>query len=641
MKKEMSAFDVRAMVEEMQELVGSHVDKVFHWGEGNVLVRFNVQGAGKRELFFKRRKFLHLAQKKPETPKMPSNFASFVRKHISNSRVNAVEQIGFDRIIRVELSNKEAPIYLVYEIFGGGNVLLVSEGRIMNCVVQKSWRHRQVRPGAEHQMPGQRFDPVTASAEEFIDAVKDSDSDLVRTLATAANLGGQYAEEVCVRSGIYKNSMLSSLAEPELREVHAVMTAMIEELLNSRSPSIYSDGEHYVDVSPLVLKSNSHLQREDRDSFSAAMDEFLSQLQEEEDEAIVDPMLEKLDRRIENQRETIHNYQEEAEACRLKADSIYTDYQRADELLQVLQEQSQKLGWEKLREGAMKIPFVRSIEPSKSTVVADLNGMDVPLDYRESLDANASLLYDKGKEIGERAKRAEAALKETEEQKAKRLKGLMKKQAERSDAKPTRQFWFDRYKWFVSSNGHLVLSGRDARNNDQLVKKHLKDNDIYVHADVHGAPSIVVKEGADASEDDLREAATFALAQSKAWTSCFAEGAAYWVRPDQVSKTPQPGEFVPRGAFIVRGRRNYLYHLLVELAVGEVEYEGARKVMCGPAPVVKKRAQRLVVLRPSKEKKGKQVSKLAKEFHVPEEELARTLPPGSFDIVERKGFKEE
>ncbi len=641
MKKEMSAFDVRAMVEEMQELVGSHVDKVFHWGEGNVLVRLNVQGEGKRELFFKRRKWLYLAKEKPDTPKMPSNFASFVRKHISNSRVNAVEQIGFDRIVRIVLSSKEAPIHLVFEIFGGGNVLLVSEGKIMNCVVQKSWRHRQVRPGAEHQLPGQRFDPITASADEFIDAVKDSDSDLVRTLATAANLGGQYAEEVCVRSGIDKNSMLSSLAEPQLRKVHGVMTAMIDELLNSRSPSLYGDSERFVDVSPLVLQSNSHLQREARESFSAAMDEFLSQLQEEEDEAVSDPMLDKLDRRIESQRETIHSYKEEAEACRLKADSIYTEYQKADELLRVLQEQSQKLDWEKLREGAMKIPFVRSIQPSKSMVVAELDGMDVPLDYREGPDANASLLYNKGKEIGEKAKRAEAALKETEEQKAKRLKGLMKKQAERSDAKPTKQFWFERYKWFVSTNGHLVLSGRDARTNDQLVKKHLKENDIYVHADVHGAPSVVVKEGADATEEDLREAATFALAQSKAWTSCFAEGAAYWVRPDQVSKTPQPGEFVPRGAFIVRGKRNYLYHLPVELAVGEIEHEGARKVMCGPASVVRRRAQRLVVLRPSKEKKGKQVSKLAREFNVPEEELARTLPPGSFDIVERRGFKEE
>ncbi len=641
MKKEMSTFDVRAVVEEMQELVGSYVDKVFHWGDGNVLLRINVQGQGKRELFFKRKKWLYLAQEKPETPQMPSSFASFARKQIGNSRINSVKQVGFDRIVDVELSSKESPIHLIFEIFGGGNVLLVSEGRILNCIVQKSWRHRQVRPGAEHSMPAGRFDPIQADEEGFLAAVKDSDSDLVRTLATSANLGGQYAEEVCLRSGIEKNTMISALDARSLSTVYREMRTLIDEVIDSRSPTVYNDGDKLVDVSPVRLKSNASLEQDARDSFSIALDEYVSQLQDEEEKAVIDPHLQKLERRIESQRETIHNYQEEAVAFKAKADSIYTNYAQVTELLKVLGEQSRKLDWGRLKTGAMKIPFVRSIDPSKNKVVAILDEMDVPLDYREGPDANASVLYQKGKDIGEKSKRAELALKETEEQRDRRLKGLAKKEAERSDAKPTKQFWFERYKWFISSSGLLAMCGRDAKTNDQLVKKHLKENDVYVHADVHGAPSIVLKEGRDANEDDLREAANFALAQSKAWTSCFAEGAAYWVNPDQVSKTPQPGEFVPRGAFIIRGKRNYLYHLPVELAVGEVDHEGSRKVMCAPTSLIKKRAKRFVVIRPSKEKRGRQVSNLAKEFSVPEEELARILPPGNFDIVERKGFKEE
>ena len=641
MKKEMSTFDVRAVVEEMQELVGSYVDKVFHWGDGNVLLRINVQGQGKRELFFKKKKWLYLAQEKPETPQMPSSFASYARKQIGNSRINAVRQVGFDRIVDVELSSRESPIHLIFEIFGGGNVLLVTEGKILNCIVQKSWRHRQVRPGAEHSMPAGRFDPTQADEEAFLAAVKDSDSDLVRTLATAANLGGQYAEEVCLRSGIGKNTMLSELDTQALSVVYREMRSLIDEVIGSRSPTVYKDEERMVDVSPVLLKSNASLEQEGRDSFSFALDEYVSQLQDEAEKAIVDPQIQKLERRIESQRETIHNYQEEAVAFKAKADSIYTNYATVSELLKVLDEQSRKLDWDKLKAGAMKIPFVRSIDPSKNIVVAILDEMDVPLKYHEGPDSNASILYQKGKDIGEKSKRAETALQETELQRDRRLKGLAKKEAERSDAKPTKQFWFERYKWFVTSSGKLVMGGRDAKTNDQLVKKHLKESDVYVHADVHGAPSIVIKEGRDASEDDLREAATFALAQSKAWTSCFAEGAAYWVTPDQVSKTPQPGEFVPRGAFIVRGKRNYLYHLPVELAVGELEYEGNRKIMCAPASLIRKRAQRYVVLRPSKEKRGKQIANLAREFQVPEEEMGRILPPGNFDVAERKGFKEE
>ncbi|MDI3482639.1 MAG: hypothetical protein PWQ88_510 [Candidatus Methanomethylophilaceae archaeon] len=641
MKKEMSAFDVRAVVEEMQDLVGSYVDKVFHWGDGNVLIRLNAPGKGKKEMFFKNKKWLYLAQERPDTPTAPSSFASFVRKHVGNARIVSVNQVAFDRIVIVELSSKDAPLYLIFEIFGGGNVLLVSEGRIMNCMVQKSWRHRHVRPGAEYIMPSSRFDPTAASEEEFMETIRSSDSDLVRTLATLINLGGQYAEEVCVRNSIDKSTPAKELDGPSLTRVYQTVRRLIDTVISDREASLYNDGESFVDVSPIPLESNAHLQRESRESFSLALDEFLSGIEEEKKKSAVDPLLQKLDRRIESQRETVHNYLEEAEGFRLKADAIYAHYQQVDELLRVLEEQSKKLDWDRLCQGAMKIPFVRSIDPAKHMVVAVLDDHEVPLDYLQGVDANASLLYQKGKEIGEKAKRAEAALKDTEGQRERHLKGLMKKMAEHSDAKPTKQFWFERYKWFISSGGFLVLAGRDARTNDQLVKKHLKEDDIYVHADIHGAPSVVVKDGRNAEEEDLREAATFALAQSKAWTSCFAEGAAYWVYPDQVSKTAQPGEFVPRGAFIVRGKRNYHYHLPVRLAVGEIEHESARKIMCGPETAVRKRSERYVLISPSKEKRGKQVAHLAREFDVPEEEVARILPPGNFEITDRRGFKKE
>ena len=48
MKKEMSAFDVRAIANEMATLKDAHMDKIFHWGAGNVLFRLNVQGQGKK-----------------------------------------------------------------------------------------------------------------------------------------------------------------------------------------------------------------------------------------------------------------------------------------------------------------------------------------------------------------------------------------------------------------------------------------------------------------------------------------------------------------------------------------------------------------------------------------------------------------
>ncbi|MBO4798519.1 MAG: fibronectin-binding domain-containing protein, partial [Candidatus Methanomethylophilaceae archaeon] len=117
------------------------------------------------------------------------------------------------------------------------------------------------------------------------------------------------------------------------------------------------------------------------------------------------------------------------------------------------------------------------------------------------------------------------------------------------------------------------------------------------------------------------------------WVAALAEGGAFWVYPDQVSKTPNPGEFVPRGAFIIRGKRNYEYHLPMKLTIGEVYYQGARKVMCAPAECFPG-CDRYMTIIPGRGKVGRKTNEIAKRFNVPEEEISRILPPGDVEITE-------
>ena len=201
--------------------------------------------------------------------------------------------------------------------------------------------------------------------------------------------------------------------------------------------------------------------------------------------------------------------------------------------------------------------------------------------------------------------------------------------------KATKSFWFEAYRWFLSSEGFLVLGGRDAKTNDAVVKKHLKDGDRYVHADMHGAPSCVVKEGSKAGAATLGEACAFALAWSKAWSAGIASGSAFWVMPEQVSKQAESGEYVSRGAWVIRGRRNYVHDIPVRAAVGEIEHEGHRKVMAGPVAAVRARSSRLLVLEPGDEAKEAVARRVAAQFGVPVEEVSRVLPPGPVRVVER------
>ena len=73
-----------------------------------------------------------------------------------------------------------------------------------------------------------------------------------------------------------------------------------------------------------------------------------------------------------------------------------------------------------------------------------------------------------------------------------------------------------------------------------------------------------------------------------------------------------------------------------------MQYEGARKIMCAPADLIRKVSNKYVVIKPGRNKKSNRHSAdLARAFEVPEEEVSRILPPGDVEIVESKNLKLE
>ena len=637
MKNEMRAFDVLAVVSEAQSLIGGFVDKIFQWDGGNVLIRVNVKGEAKKELFLKDGKWFYLAPQRPQVPDFPDQFAVHLRKLISNARIESVRQVEFDRIVVIDIMRGEQ-YQLVVELFGEGNLLLVKDGKIVNCLFSRRWRHREVRPGAEYLFPPKRFNPLESDLQTFISSLKGSTSDAVRTLATSVNLGGQYAEEVCLRAGVDKGSDASSLSDDQISGLYQAMVDIIKQVRDSSDPRIVFEGEDMLDITPVPLVQYSESKADNHSVFSEALHEYL--VGELEPLEITDKTLLKLQRQLEHQKESIEKRKAEAVELSSNAELLYMNYQQVNDLLNMLKS---KMGspWEDIISLGESKEIVRSVDPSKHRVSVLLDGNKVSLDYEKSIDANANLLYDRAKELREKAKRAEEALQNTEARIGKRKKGLAKEEESRGGAMPTKQFWFERYKWFLTSSGKLVIAGRDARTNDQVVKKHLKSEDRYAHADVHGAPSVVFKEGSEAQEDELREVCIFALAHSKAWNAGVKEGSAYWVLPDQVSKAPMAGEFVPRGGFIIRVKRNYFHHILMEMVVGEISYQGERKIMGAPRKTMESMSERYVIIGPGKTERSKISSKLARKFEVPEEEISRILPPGDLEIIGSTGIQLE
>ncbi|XP_078444958.1 zinc knuckle (CCHC-type) family protein isoform X3 [Wolffia australiana] len=123
-----------------------------------------------------------------------------------------------------------------------------------------------------------------------------------------------------------------------------------------------------------------------------------------------------------------------------------------------------------------------------------------------------------------------------------------------------RVHWFEKFNWFISSENYLVISGRDAQQNEMIVKRYMSKGDLYVHADLHGASSTVIKNHNPEHPIPpltLNQAGCYTVCQSKAWDSKIVTSA-WWVYTHQVSKTAPTGEYLTVGSFMIRGKKNFL-----------------------------------------------------------------------------------
>ena len=215
--------------------------------------------------------------------------------------------------------------------------------------------------------------------------------------------------------------------------------------------------------------------------------------------------------------------------------------------------------------------------------------LTIDIDLALSPWANARQYYDQKRTAADKEQRtvqaSARALASTEKKIAADLKKGLKQETQ--TLRPTRQqFFFEKFLYFISSDGYLVIGGKDLQQSELLYRRYLKRGDVYVHADLHGATSVIVKN--DPSNPDapippstLSQAGALVVCTSSAWESK-AVMAAWWVNAEQVSKTVEgTGQYLGKdGDFYVRGQKNFLppSQLLLGFAVAWLVGEEDAKV---------------------------------------------------------------
>ncbi len=254
------------------------------------------------------------------------------------------------------------------------------------------------------------------------------------------------------------------------------------------------------------------------------------------------------------------------------------------------------------------------------------------LDLTKSIDENAAVYFEKAKKIKKKIEGAEKALAENlkrlRELEAKE-KTIILKESNLSKLKERKKEWYEKFRWFISSEGFLVIGGRDATSNEVVIKKHTESNDLVFHTDMAGSPFFVVKsEGKQIGEKTKEEVADATCTFSRAWKLGLHTSPVFYVKPEQVSKKTKAGEYMGKGAFMIYGKTNYINNKL-NLAVGITKNQ---QIMSGPLDAIKVNCDKYVVLEQGNEKASAVAKYIQYKIGGTIDEIVRSLPSGSFRV---------
>lgn len=626
-KDRFTSLDTLALVRELRGLRRARVDKAFDLPSGGWALVFRVPREGRRELVLVPGRFSALLAEGPPHAEELSPFARELRRLLEGAVLEDVPDPGGERFLEVVFrrSDEPQPTLLALEMFGAGNLVIARGSKIAAAAQTRRWAHRTVAVGAEYARPPARSDPFAIGVAEIEAELARSRTDLASTLAARLALGGPLAEEVIARGGWEDAGPAASQAATVAPQLHRVLQELLLEVGERPSGFLYAREGVAVDATPYRSRrwqGMIEVEETSRPTFSLAAFEYFSSLvaapaSAEEKERSREQK--ELEHQIERQRAAVVELARRVADLKADAAAVFGHYREAEEALESASDRN----------------------AGEPVIEARLGERTVSLVVGESPRVTAQRLFEEAKRVQSKLNGAVAAIAEAE----RKLGRLSAPLAGASVPTPppvpatrrTRAHWFERYRWFISSEGGVVVAGRDASSNDQIVKRHLKEGDIYVHADLHGAASVIVKHPAPGSpplgETTYREAGQWAVVFSKAWRAGLASASAFWVPHDQVSKAGTSGEFVARGAWVIHGTKHVMRDLPTELALGRIDYEGENLWTAAPPEALRRRGTVLVVLTPGPEReRSEREAELVRELGIDRPRLQSLLPAGGISV---------
>ncbi|MGI0026892.1 MAG: ribosome rescue protein RqcH [Nitrosopumilaceae archaeon] len=610
----------------------------------------NIYGISRNSILFK----LHHPEK-PDILLMFSTFGFWIttrkieqieenrlvkrlRSDLLRSKISEIKQIGTERIVYITFSGLNQEFVLVGEFFGDGNIVLCNkEMKILSLLHSIDVRHRKLNVGFNYELPplgGLNIFEMTL--KDLLD-VKSVSTAIVRWVGRTLGLPTKYAEEIMKLANIDPQSPGNSLSDNDIEKMFSVTKSVTEKVVNGIHEPLLVRDEKTSDVLPMPLGDTKNKNCVRVTSFMEGLDllftENLLEAGKTSQTNTVTQKIEEFEHKLEEQTKAISTVKQ-------RTDSIST-------VAKSLLELSSK------GVASLEDPNILHMFKGQNTSLAKERGISflivkedkIKINLDSSIPAIASTLFNESK----RQLKAIETI-ELERRKTERILEGFRKQA--SIAKDSVVFsvqkkreWYERYRWFFTSDGLLAIGGRDASSNSSVIRKHLEKDDKVFHAEIVGSPFFLLKNSSDDTVTSVKETAHATVCFSRAWREGLYGLNAYWVTSDQIKTAAPSGQFIAKGSFIVEGTRNFVQVTTLQLSVGLYQKGDSYSLMCGPFESIKKNCVYYVTIEPSGLEMVEAAKKIKIEFQkfkekeevvkaISIDDFIRVLPAGDSHIVE-------
>jgi len=557
-----------------------------------------------------------------------------LRSDLLRFKIKKIEQIGSERIAYFTFEGFDKEVVIIGEFFGDGNILLCNdEMKILALQHSIDVRHRKLGVGMKYETPPQSGLDIFHITESDFKDLKTSDLIAGKWFGRTLGLPKKYVEGIFRTANLDSKKIGKDFSQAEILDIlQATKTIVSNVITGNHEPVIIRNDK--TEVIPIKLGEINE-NYSSANSFMEGLDTVFTENIVEQGRTAQntesDKKIKALETQISEQEKAIETVKEKSNYITNLANSLYVMVSKGVVSLEDIKAQSF------LDEHKAKL----SQEKGVSLIV--IRDEKIKINPQSSLQSIASVLFNE-------AKRQSGAIKSIEQIKNKTKKKLEKfKNKSEGEIKEIlvsevrKKNWYERYRWFFTSEEMLAIGGRDAPSNSAIVRKHLGKNDKIFHGDIFGSPFFILKDAENPSTISMNEVAHATVCFSRAWREGMHGTNAYWVNPEQVKKSAPSGQFLPKGSFTIEGKRNYVNIPSLRLAVGIIPQDEHYLLTSGPLDTIKKNSLCYAIIEPHGSEMVDIAKKIKLEFSKLEEEIVkqisiddfvRALPAGQSQIKE-------